>query len=367
MAIKIELRKANARYDRIEPAIDFTFNMKNQEQDSISINYLFYDVNYNTIRRRVYLMGRGIYFPTYPEAGDKLFQPQIKPGEETEIISSFELGYNGLNLIEREREGDVCFEVSIYGSIIVRKEEKAKLKETEKWTAGTHYYKDTSFLVFGEIKCNITIPESNWLRWLREWGKNIVSITVSDESAKKLNWIRKELKASSDENLIERIEESLTELEKLRKGTKINQSLLWTLPQEKSIRLKIEELLNRAADQKGEVLITGWIDGALEQFLLGVLRQKGKLRILGRKSTKKGVNDTMNRLKKSGADIKINNMLHARIVVAEGECTVSSADLKTDSLDQNREVGIYTTDPMIVKKARNFFERVWNEDESKTY
>ncbi len=71
MAIKIELKKANGRYDRIEPVIDFTFNMKNQEQDPISINYLFYDVNYNTIRRRVYLMGRGIYFPTYPGAGDK--------------------------------------------------------------------------------------------------------------------------------------------------------------------------------------------------------------------------------------------------------------------------------------------------------
>jgi len=368
MAIKIKLTEANIRNDRVDPVINFNFSIKNEEQDPILINYLFYDVAYNTPGRRLYSIGTGIYFSTYPGARDNLFQPQIKPGEEEGIVSSFELGYNGLSLIEREREDDVHFEITVYGSIVMKKVEKTQPEETEKeWMSGTHYYKDTNFLVFGGIRTNITIAESTWLKWLNQWGKNITTITLSGESARKLNWIKRELKVSSDENLIERIEESLIELEKLRKGVKVNQSLLWTLPQEKEIRVKMDELLNRVAGQKGEVLITGWIEGALEPALHGILKNGGKVRILARKSSEKGVNDTLNRLKKSGANIKTNNMLHARIVVGEGECMISSADLKTDSLDQNREAGVYTTDPTIVKRAKDFFEKVWNEDQSKNY
>lgn len=210
----------------------------------------------------------------------------------------------------------------------------------------------------------VRIPETDWLRWLQEWGKNARTIFASDVAAEKLNRMFQELGASSDENFIDEVEKSLVELRRLKEGVGINQAFLCTLPQEKRIRAKLTEVLNRVAGRKGEVLATGWVDGALEAEIHEVLRNGGRVRIVARKSTDKSVLDAVNRLKRSGAKIKTNNMVHARVLVAEDECIVGSADLKSDSLDLSREAGVYTTDPVIVLSVKDFFEKLWMDEES---
>lgn len=136
-----------------------------------------------------------------------------------------------------------------------------------------------------------------------------------------------------------------------------------TLPEQRSIKIKVEEVLSRAGDVP-ELLSMGWIDQAVLPDLLKLAEGGVKLRLIlpmdEKKTPDRGVRDALKQLQKPGINIKTNNMLHARIlVVGDREAIIGSSDLKTDSLDQNREAGIYTTDPVIVRHAIDFFNMVW--------
>ena len=52
---------------------------------------------------------------------------------------------------------------------------------------------------------------------------------------------------------------------------------------------------------------------------------------------------------------------YATGVVTGVRLLASSADLKSDSIDTNREFGIDLSDPAAVMKAEAFFEEVWDE------
>ena len=144
----------------------------------------------------------------------------------------------------------------------------------------------------------------------------------------------------------------------------MEQLFLCTTPSEKQIRMKIDDILKGAINAQ-EVLISGWIDGAFVDLLKKLLDNGVKVRIIARSSTQKGDKDAIKELKLSGAEIKTNNMVHARLlIVKDKETIISSADLKTDSMDNNREAGIYCTIPTIVRGATKFFEKVWDENSS---
>lgn len=234
----------------------------------------------------------------------------------------------------------------------------------------TYYYEPFSedFELYESGRKYIRIPETDWLNYYDKTGGSVASLVVTDRTARKLSDLRARIGATDDESFVDRIVEALSELDTYRSGIELNQSLLWTLPEDKSIRNKVEEILSRAAGEKGDVLICGFVDSAVEPRLMEVLRQGGQVRILVRKGRSGGqevdraVGEVLERLKRAGANVEYRNMLHARALIGKSECLISSADLKTDSLDKNREIGVFTTDPRIVQRATTFFEKVWSED-----
>jgi phosphatidylserine/phosphatidylglycerophosphate/cardiolipin synthase-like enzyme len=88
--------------------------------------------------------------------------------------------------------------------------------------------------------------------------------------------------------------------------------------------------------------------------------------LLTRYSKEKGVTNAIQQLRKAKAEVKRNNMVHARmLIVGEREVIVSSADPKASSLVDNREAGICSNNPVVVRAAGSFFEEVWNEPETR--
>jgi phosphatidylserine/phosphatidylglycerophosphate/cardiolipin synthase-like enzyme len=142
-------------------------------------------------------------------------------------------------------------------------------------------------------------------------------------------------------------------------------AFLCTLPTKKEIQAKLEETLERADDVK-EVSLTGWIDGSVITHLQNLLSKGVHVRLLTRYSKEKGVTNAIQQLRKAKAEVKRNDMVHARmLIVGEREVIVSSADPKASSLVDNREAGICSNNPVVVRAARSFFEEVWNEPETR--
>lgn len=76
--------------------------------------------------------------------------------------------------------------------------------------------------------------------------------------------------------------------------------------------------------------------------------------------------EALKKLSEAGAEVKFNNRLHARLLVAythiRGVLILGSFDFNADCIGQERyDVGVKTTHPDLVKSAIDFFELVWND------
>lgn len=75
---------------------------------------------------------------------------------------------------------------------------------------------------------------------------------------------------------------------------------------------------------------------------------------------KKFVDPAFDTLQKSlGKNFKTTPILHARLVIADDEVLVSSADISSEQLEKEFNAGIWTKDGETVKKAIEFFENIW--------
>jgi len=86
----------------------------------------------------------------------------------------------------------------------------------------------------------------------------------------------------------------------------------------------------------------------------------------------------LKKLAKAGAEIRINERLHARFLVAydpsfmheegshyHGLLLIGSFDFNTECIGRERyDAGITTRNPDLVKSAVELFEQIWNEPES---
>ena len=85
----------------------------------------------------------------------------------------------------------------------------------------------------------------------------------------------------------------------------------------------------------------------------------------------------LHEIEKAGVEIKINNRLHARFLVAydivqeddytkyQGLVLIGSFDFNTECLGRERyDAGIKTRNPDLVKSTVELFEQIWNEPES---
>jgi hypothetical protein len=85
--------------------------------------------------------------------------------------------------------------------------------------------------------------------------------------------------------------------------------------------------------------------------------------------------EVLKKLAETGAEIKFNNRLHARLLVAYephapklyGLLILGSFDFNTECIGKERyDAGIKTTNPDLLQSAIDFFEQVWNDSESIT-
>lgn len=81
----------------------------------------------------------------------------------------------------------------------------------------------------------------------------------------------------------------------------------------------------------------------------------------------------MRKLCEAGAEIKVNNRLHARFLVAHtqmergitGVLIIGSFDFNTEGMSKERyDAGIKTTNPDLIASALKLFEEIWTDRES---
>jgi phosphatidylserine/phosphatidylglycerophosphate/cardiolipin synthase-like enzyme len=83
----------------------------------------------------------------------------------------------------------------------------------------------------------------------------------------------------------------------------------------------------------------------------------------------KGVTDLdkIRALKEAGAEIKYNNMLHAKLfIIDQNVAIISSANLTEKGLHANYEAGIRITDEKTLQEVIYFFNEAWRGSEEVT-
>ena len=79
--------------------------------------------------------------------------------------------------------------------------------------------------------------------------------------------------------------------------------------------------------------------------------------------------EALRKLAKAGVEVKFNNRIHARLLVAHtkisGLLILGSFDFNTECIGKERhDAGIKTSHPDLIKSAIKFFEQVWNDSET---
>jgi len=116
-----------------------------------------------------------------------------------------------------------------------------------------------------------------------------------------------------------------------------------------TIREALEHIIKRWEDRKVRLICP--------EFPVQSRRDKRNLEVL-------------QKLAKAGAEIKFNNRLHARFLVASnpalgGLLLIGSFDFNTECIGKERfDAGIMTKHPDLVKSAIELFEQMWSERES---
>ena len=142
--------------------------------------------------------------------------------------------------------------------------------------------------------------------------------------------------------------------------------------------------LNKNIGGFGEICITGYFsETPVKKFekILSYMRTRGsgKVRLICQELDPKNRKDRKNlqalkKLADAGAEIRVNNRLHARFLVAYtkihssfsgGLLVIGSFDFNRDCIGRERhDAGIKTRHPDLVKSAIDLFEQIWNEEQS---
>ncbi len=63
--------------------------------------------------------------------------------------------------------------------------------------------------------------------------------------------------------------------------------------------------------------------------------------------------------------VRLNDNIHAKmLIVDEREVLVTTANLSQTGLYENYEIGVYAENPELAKRAKEFFELVWNSEDT---
>ena len=146
-------------------------------------------------------------------------------------------------------------------------------------------------------------------------------------------------------------------------GVGITHQFLVTLVESKTIRDKIDEL-SKSHRWREIRVISLYLDNTGAEYLIRMIKNGGKVKIITRKPDKKAHADALDALKRLGAEIRVHSMAHARMIAFDDlAAIISSADLDSEGLNNQRQAGIYTTDKAVVRDAIVFFDKIWDEAE----
>lgn len=129
-----------------------------------------------------------------------------------------------------------------------------------------------------------------------------------------------------------------------------------------------------------EVCITGYFSETIREQLEQFSKRQGhKVRLICQELEPRKPREMKNlgvlrKLWKAGVEVKVNNRIHARFLVAHnpdflpkilGLFIIGSFDFNTECIGKERlDAGIKTNHPDLVKSAIQFFDEIWNTTES---
>jgi len=129
-----------------------------------------------------------------------------------------------------------------------------------------------------------------------------------------------------------------------------------------------------------DICITGYFSETVRETLEKLARPKDnhRLRLICQELRENDTRDKKNlqvlrKLVEQGVEIKTNNRLHARILVAtfplisqmQGLLVVGSFDFNTECIGRERyDAGVKTSHPDLVNSAKELFEKIWNDPDS---
>ena len=133
--------------------------------------------------------------------------------------------------------------------------------------------------------------------------------------------------------------------------------------------------LRSEVDGYREICITGYFSETIRETLQKIIRLRNNVRLICPEFPTQSKRDRRNlealkKLAVAGAEIKVNNRLHARFLVAYnpaigGLLVIGSFDFNTECIGKERyDAGIKTRHPDLVQSAIKLFEEIWNEPES---
>jgi len=130
-----------------------------------------------------------------------------------------------------------------------------------------------------------------------------------------------------------------------------------------------------------EVCITGYFSETARKDFESILQMKRTLTIIcpefpvGSNRDRKNL-EALTKLAQAGADIRVNNRLHARFLVAyhpgqerlSGILLLGSFDFNTECIGLERhDAGVLICNPDLISKARELFDQIWEESEPPTH
>jgi hypothetical protein len=125
-----------------------------------------------------------------------------------------------------------------------------------------------------------------------------------------------------------------------------------------------------------DICITGYFSETIRKSLENTIERRHKVRLvcpeLSESVRDKKNLEALKKLASVGAEIRVNNRLHARFLVAYnrpfgGLLVIGSFDFNTECMGRERyDAGIKTKHPDLVNSAIALFEQIWTEPESQT-
>jgi len=272
-----------------------------------------------------------------------LFIPQgagHRVQQEAIVVLSNDMIHTIESLRQRNKSEDVIFNIRVTGLYAA-------------WPTTPH---QTAPLDMRNINVNGTfrISISEWKNalGLREHRIVLLASTVID----KLEELRRKWGLWRVEDVLYKLIEAYEGI-----GVGITHQFLVTLIESKTIRDKIDEL-SKSPKWREVRVMSLYLDNTGAEYLIRMIKNGAKVRIITRKSDSKAHRDALEALKQLGAEIRIHKMAHARMVVFDDlVAIISSADLDSEGLNNQRQAGIYTTDKAVVRDAVVFFDKLWEE------